>query len=459
MVRDAAASRKRSGRLITTVVTAWVGASPASYDASMVARSACLACAALVLGLVLGLGLSACAARQPSAGSPADPHSAAASADAPIASQPAGAEPAPSPAPAPAPIAASSLPAVLCDLTGGQASLGRQAQLGALLALREAVGAQGNSADAGFLVADTASSPAAAAERAQEAAASRAYGIGFTDSDIALAGVPKFIAAGRPFVVIGATDPSLPGRCGGGTLLACFGDDAQAIAGAEFAAERFGRRAAVVFDSRVDYCRTLSGHFRSHLGAALGGSAVAEFDIAAVAIPAIPPHLVELAEGIDFVYLALAPEDVPAAIHAVRSALPQTPIVGGDSLDFDGLLQLNGLPTDGVWFTTHAWLGQGAEPAAAAFAAAFVRAHGAEPTAFAALGYDAARLALDARLRAGSDSPEAIAAALLSTVEFRGVTGRMNFAAGPVPRKDVWVVGIVSGTRVLGERRAAPARP
>jgi hypothetical protein len=44
-------------------------------------------------------------------------------------------------------------------------------------------------------------------------------------------------------------------------------------------------------------------------------------------------------------------------------------------------------------------------------------------------------------------------------VDFRGVSGRMSFAAGPVPRKDVWVVAIAAGTRALAERRPAFSRP
>jgi branched-chain amino acid transport system substrate-binding protein len=368
----------------------------------------------------------------------------------------AGAAPtAPAPAPAPQPLAASSLPVVLCDVTGSQSPLGQQAQLGALLALREAVA--GGAVDGALLV-DTASVPATAAERARAAAGSRGYGIGFTDSDMALAGVPAFTGAGRPFVVIGATDPTLPARCGQGTFLACFGDDAQAVAGAEFGAASFGRRAAVVFDSRSDYSRTLAGFFRTHLGSALEGSAIAEFDVASVAIPAIPPHLVEMGSAIDFVYLALGPEDVPAAIHAVRSALPVTPIVGGDSLDFPGVEVANGLPVDAVWFTTHAWLGQGADAGVAAFAESFARAFRTPPTAFAALGYDAARLAIDARRRAGSDDPSAIAAALAATRDFRGVTGRMDFSAGPVPRKDVWVVAVSGGGRSLARRSPSGVR-
>ena len=89
-------------------------------------------------------------------------------------------------------------------------------------------------------------------------------------------------------------------------------------------------------------------------------------------------------------------------------------------------------------------------PTAQAFVAAYSTAYGTPPVnAFAALGYDAARLAIDARTRAGSDDPKAIAAALAATTDFHGVTGTINYANGPVPKKDVWMVSVTNGTLQL----------
>ena len=103
-----------------------------------------------------------------------------------------------------------------------------------------------------------------------------------------------------------------------------------------------------------------------------------------------------------------------------------------------------------MWFTTHAWLGAGASAEAVEFSARYQKAYGAlPPNAFAALGYDAARLALDARRRAASDDPKAIAAALAATRDFHGVTGTISYADGPVPTKDVWMVEVVNGARTL----------
>lgn len=331
--------------------------------------------------------------------------------------------------------------AVLNDTTGNQAPLGIEATAGAVFAL--GAGACTTS--------DTASSPEVAAAMGREAAAHHAIGVGFTDSDTALAGVAPFTASGKPFVIIGATDPTLPSRCGLGTFLACFGDDAQARAAADFGAGQFGKRVAIIFDSRRDYTLTLAGFFRGRIGERTG-TVVVEIDLATAQSARIAELLAPARPSIDFVYAALQPEQVAGVLAAVRSALPRTPIIGGDGLDFAGVLTTAGAATDRVWFTTHAWLGDGASEDARTFASAFKSATGREPTAFAALGYDAARLAEDARGRAGSDDPTRIAAALAATRDFHGVTGTISFAKGPVPVKDVWIIEIAQGSARLAKR-------
>jgi branched-chain amino acid transport system substrate-binding protein len=366
----------------------------------------------------------------------------------------------------PAPTAAlASTPthiAVLAAETGPMSPIGLSAMRGAQLAITEHNHTSTLRFDAECI--DTQSSSARATEIAR-AAARNTIGIGFTDSDPALVAIPEFTRIGKPFVVIGATDPKLPGRCGAGTFLACFGDDAQAIAAADFGAAHFGKRALVIFDSRHEYTRTVASFFRSRFGNEVGGSAVAEFDLSFTPAPAIAPHLVAPANQADFIFVACMPEDIAAVLKSVRSALPTTPIIGGDSFDCDAVLRTPTAnsqasanaasataPTNHVWFTTHAWLGTGASPAALAFVDAYSAAYGTRPpNAFAALGYDAARLAIDARTRAGSDDPKAIAAALAATTDFHGVTGTISYANGPVPKKDVWMVSVTNGTLQLAQ--------
>ena len=59
--------------------------------------------------------------------------------------------------------------------------------------------------------------------------------VGFTDSDSVLAAGPIVQAAGIPFITAGATSPLLPEQVGDLFFMACFGDNVQAAAAAEYA--------------------------------------------------------------------------------------------------------------------------------------------------------------------------------------------------------------------------------
>src|SRR6266404_806595 len=67
--------------------------------------------------------------------------------------------------------------------------------------------------------------------------------IGYTDTDSVLAAGPTFQAAKIPFITVGATSPKIPTQVGDMMFLACFGDNVQAAAGAEFSFKKFGGNA------------------------------------------------------------------------------------------------------------------------------------------------------------------------------------------------------------------------
>lgn len=82
---------------------------------------------------------------------------------------------------------------------------------------------------------------------------------------------------------------------------------------------------------------------------------------------------------------------------------------------------------------------------------------GEEPDAFAALGYDTARLVLRAVTDAGSDDPEAVRRSLSAISDFEGVTGSLAYpAGGQIPHKSVSVLEVSAGTTRL-VRQLVPA--
>lgn len=407
--------------------------------------------------IVLGAAFAGCASNakqeQPSAAAATTPSGVVASAPAPASAAAAS-------APAkPARIAASAphvpMMAVLVDETGGQSPLGIEAGRGARVAAMQRA-----EAPLAVRVLDTQSVPTDAARVAGEAVGGAALGVGFTDSDPALMAVPRFVRAGKPFIVIGATDPTLPERCGPGVFLACFGDDAQGAAGARFGAKRFGMRAAVVQDSSRDYPRALAGYFRAAYGLA-GGTVVIDADLARADHATVGAMLAGKQGGVDFVYLAAEPDGLSEILATIRAALPGVAIVGGDGLDCAAVRTAGGKPTDRVFFTTHAWFGEGATPQALAFARAYEKLFGAPPpNGFAALGYDAANLAYDAAARSGAPGdPVKMRGAIAATRGFTGASGTIDYARGPVPAKDVWMIEVTPAGLKLVERIAPASNP
>src|SRR5882757_857929 len=84
--------------------------------------------------------------------------------------------------------------------------------------------------------------------------------VGFTDSDSVLAMAPIAQKAGIPFVTPGATSPKLPDQVGPNMFLACFGDNVQAAAGAEFLKDTLkAKKVYLLTDNSTEYTTLLSG--------------------------------------------------------------------------------------------------------------------------------------------------------------------------------------------------------
>jgi branched-chain amino acid transport system substrate-binding protein len=338
--------------------------------------------------------------------------------------------------------------AALLDLQGAQASLGRPAMNGFVLGLQQG-SEHGPIPFSAFF--DTRSDPEATESAARDlVSTSVPLAAGFTDNDSVLIAGPFFQRARVWFLSIGATDPALPEVVGNSIFLTPFGDNTQAAAAAEFGRRQFGNSVAILWDSTSQYTRTLPRYFRTRFQE-LGGNVAldASYD-GGCDITALGQQVNRLSQQPHFVYLAGLPDCIGDVVASLRAAGVTEPIVGGDGLDTPKLLEGNAGPTSDVWFTTHAWLSeQTGTPEAKEFIAAYRDAYGAAPAdAFAALGYDAARLMLDVLRRARNQ--RGIFYALEHTQEFNGVTGTISFSPeSHVPLKTVWGIAVQNGEKSL----------
>ena len=337
------------------------------------------------------------------------------------------------------------------NLTGSQQDLDIPSSHGARLAVdlaNEGGGVLGRRVT--MILVDGETKPEIIAEKTRELIADEpaiSGLIGLSDTDMLLAAAKEAAERARVFLTSGATSPLLPTEIPEYLFLACFGDNVQAAAGAEWAYSVLKARTVVVlFRQDSTYAELLHGYFETRFEE-LGGKvlAVEPYSLDAGDIRAKVAKL----PATDLIYLAAQPDDVALAVPALREAGIDAPILGGDGLDIGeawGTVD----KARKVYFTTHAYLGaDNPAPAVKAFRAAFAHAYpGKEPDAFAALGYDAARLLMVAIENAGSTEAQAVREGLARIKDFAGVTGKISFAEGSrIPLKSVSIMEVDGGRR------------
>jgi len=279
--------------------------------------------------------------------------------------------------------------------------------------------------------------------------------IGYTDTDSVLAAGPTMQAANVPFITVGATSPRIPSQVGDMMFLACFGDNVQAAAGAEFAAQKFGKNAYFLWDKGVEYTTLLGQYFKDRF-TQLGGKILLEdsYDDKATDFSSQITKIKALPTTPDFYYVAAMPYNVGPLVKQFRDAGISGPIVGGDGYDTPDLLSVAGPAAENVYFSTHALMDpSGATPEIKKFIADYKAEYGHDPeNAFAALGYDTVYLLADAIKRAGGTDSAAVKSALEQTKDFKGITGSISYAAGEhVPKKGVTIIHVQGGKFTLGE--------
>ena len=336
------------------------------------------------------------------------------------------------------------------NLTGNQAELDIPSSQGAVLAvdqMNRKGGVLGRPVR--LVIADGESNPAVVAKKTAELIEknpSVSALMGLSDTDMVIASARVAARHRRIFLTSGATSPQLPSQVPEYLFLACFGDNVQAAAGAEWAyRDMAARTAAVLFNSSESYTRLLQGYFQTRFKE-MGGRIVS---VESYTPDTMRQAIRLLPHAVDLLFFSAMPEDAPKGVELIRRMGFSAPILGGDAFDSEDLWQKHP-ETNNVFFTTHAYLGpDNPDPQVTAFRKAYVHAYpGSTPTAFAALGYDTARLIMAAVAKAGSTDPDDVRRALSGIRRFKGITGTISYPAGSrIPSKSVTILQIENGQR------------
>jgi branched-chain amino acid transport system substrate-binding protein len=273
--------------------------------------------------------------------------------------------------------------------------------------------------------------------------------IGLSDNNMVLIAAPLIVQAGKLFITTGATSPLLPLTMPKHFFMACFGDNTQAAAAAEFAYQRLKvKRVAVLYDEGMNYSKGLQAYFVQRFKA-MGGHIVYRAPFAHVN-PSITKQLQAIKQIKplpQLLYLASGPAETPKLIQAVRKAGLTMPILGGDAYDAKAIIGAMGKKANNIYYTTHGYYAFNNPPKKIRlFVHAYFKAYHQLPTAYAGLAYDTIYLLKSAMIKAQSATADAVAHALDNTHHFVGVTGSMDYSVTQhMPKKSVAIVGIRSG--------------
>jgi len=349
---------------------------------------------------------------------------------------------APPPPPSPAPGSAtaagapSGTPGVFGDtillgevgsLTGSEATFGISTRNAIELAIREVNaggGVKGKKIE--IRVYDNQSKPEEAAQ-----AANRLINqdnvlmiLGEVASSNSMAMAEKAQPAKVPMISNASTNPKVT-EIGDYIFRVCFIDPFQGYVMAKFAHDNLKmNKMAVLRDLGSAYSQGLADVFERKF-TEMGGKVVAQetytkgstdFRSQLTAIKRASP---------DAIYIPGYYNDIGLIARQARELGITAKLMGGDGWDSEKLFELGGSAIEGSYFSNH-YSPDDPNPRIQKFISDYKAAFGSVPDALAALGYDAAMVAVDAIKRAPSFDRAAIRDAIAQTKNFAGVTGTIT---------------------------------
>ncbi|MBQ7478666.1 MAG: ABC transporter substrate-binding protein, partial [Selenomonadaceae bacterium] len=227
----------------------------------------------------------------------------------------------------------------------------------------------------------------------------------------------------------------------------CFIDPQQGDVMAKFAIENLKAKTAVIYvDNSSDYSKSLGQVFKEKFEAA-GGKVVMEeaflqkdqdFKAALTKIKTA---------NADVIFIPAYYEEVGKIVKQARELGITQPLLGTDGWDDFKVADIAGADAlNNTFFSTHY---SDKDESVKAFIDAYTKEYNHAPNVFAALGYDAGKLLVDAIKRAGSDDTVKIKDALASTKDLQVGTGIITMDKNHNPIKQAVILENKGGDRVM----------
>ncbi|GAP14769.1 amino acid/amide ABC transporter substrate-binding protein, HAAT family [Longilinea arvoryzae] len=229
---------------------------------------------------------------------------------------------------------------------------------------------------------------------------------------------------------------------------ACFIDPFQGGVMAKYAVETLkATKVAIIQDVAQDYSVGLASFFKQSWKELTGSEdgIVAEASYQSGDQDFTAQLGAVLAAKPDTIYAPGYFGDAALLVKQARELGFTGPIMGSDAWEAPELLSIAGDAANGVLISTHYHPDADLSPASKPFVDEFKKKYNENPSAFAALGYDAYMLVYSAIERAGSFDPTAIRDAIASTKDYPGVTGTISINETGDAVKDAVILTVENG--------------
>lgn len=271
--------------------------------------------------------------------------------------------------------------------------------------------------------------------------------IGSYGSSLSMAAGPTVMEEKIPAVGCSPTNP-LVTKDNPYYFRVCFIDPFQGSVMAQYAYEDLGAKTAVIVRNVADaYSVGLNNYFKEAFIKLTGDdeAVLAELDYQQ-GDQDFTAQLTSIKKLNPDVIFAPGPyNDGALMIKQARGLGIDAPFMGGDTWEAPEFIKIGDKDVEGVALSTHYSVDAAPTEAAKEFVDAYKDKYNAEPNAFAALGYDAYMVILDAIERADSYEPTAIRDALAKTADFKGVTGTITLDENGDATKSAVILQVQDG--------------
>ena len=227
----------------------------------------------------------------------------------------------------------------------------------------------------------------------------------------------------------------------------CFIDPQQGEVMATFAAKELKAKTAVIYvDNSSDYSKNLAKVFKEKFEAA-GGKVVME-EAFLQKDQDFKATLTKLkTANADVMFVPAYYEEVGKIVKQAREMGINSAILGTDGWDDTKVVDIAGADAlNNTFFSTH-YSEKDAE--VQGFIEAYKKKYNHAPNVFAALGYDAGKMLVDALKRAGSNDTEKIREALEATKDLKVGTGTISMDKNHNPIKTAVILEMKNGEKEL----------